>query len=176
MAIEGSNGRRDSNSLPGIKGIQKKAPTESSALQIFDRKTPPSSRVKSKISNSLHSDKCDKGNVPVLNSAVQNPSESSPQDVCYDPSPVQAISTTRQSRQPRSMVRAKSWDTQIENAFRYQIAGYRDEEECLPAPELLPEPGFVRCLVAKKTGFFMYFRQSRECSDKHLNKIKIYSY
>ena len=43
-------------------------------------------------------------------------------------------------------------------------------------PAVWPESGFVRCLKARKTGYFLYFRASRECVDKHLNKIKIYWY
>lgn len=34
----------------------------------------------------------------------------------------------------------------------------------------------IKCLIVKVTGFFMYFRQTRECEDKHLNKVKLYEY
>ncbi len=77
------------------------------------------------------------------------------------------------------MQRAKAWSPEVENAFRYQLAGFRDREEYLQSyeePELWPEEGLVRCLRAKKTGFFMYFRRTRECEDKHLNRIILYQY
>jgi hypothetical protein len=80
---------------------------------------------------------------------------------------------------PKGMSRAKQWSPEVENAYRYQIAGFRDLEDYIssyPEPESWPDSGFVKCLQNKTTGFFMYFRAGRECEDKHLNKIKIYTY
>ena len=31
--------------------------------------------------------------------------------------------------QPKSLIRPKSWSMEVENAYRFQIAGYRDEKE-----------------------------------------------
>lgn len=31
--------------------------------------------------------------------------------------------------QPKSLIRPKSWSTEVENAYRFQLAGYRDEKE-----------------------------------------------
>lgn len=31
--------------------------------------------------------------------------------------------------QPKSMMRPKTWSMEVENAYRYQLAGYRDEKE-----------------------------------------------
>ena len=33
------------------------------------------------------------------------------------------------NEQPKSLIRPKSWSTEVENAYRFQIAGYRDEIE-----------------------------------------------
>ena len=93
--------------------------------------------------------------------------------------PLTPSTETFHRRTPKSMSRAKTWNVDVENAFRFQEAGFLDYQDYLSdgheAPELWPTH-FIKCLKAKKTGFFLYFRNSRECSDKHLNKIKIYSY
>ena len=34
-----------------------------------------------------------------------------------------------QVEQPKSLIRPKSWSTEVENAYRFQLAGYRDEKE-----------------------------------------------
>jgi Meiosis-expressed len=80
--------------------------------------------------------------------------------------------------QPVSMQRAKTWTVDVENAYRYQLAGFKDSNEYLavhPDPERW-DTGMVKCLRAKSTGYFMYFRQTRECEDKHLNNVKLYVY
>eukprot|EP00603_Paraphysomonas_imperforata_P009474 CAMPEP_0114436680 /NCGR_PEP_ID=MMETSP0103-20121206/13590_1 /TAXON_ID=37642 ORGANISM="Paraphysomonas imperforata, Strain PA2" /NCGR_SAMPLE_ID=MMETSP0103 /ASSEMBLY_ACC=CAM_ASM_000201 /LENGTH=123 /DNA_ID=CAMNT_0001606983 /DNA_START=232 /DNA_END=603 /DNA_ORIENTATION=- len=80
---------------------------------------------------------------------------------------------------PSKMQRAKQWSPEVENAYRFQSAGFRDQveyEETYPAPEFWEETGFVRQLSVKTTGFFMYFRQTRECEDKYLGKTKLYFY
>jgi hypothetical protein len=88
-------------------------------------------------------------------------------------------STPSMKRKPIGMTRAQSWSLEVENAFRFQEAGFADFSEYAEAgyesPEIWPS-GFVKCLKAKKTGFFLYFRAHRECLDKHLNKVKIYTY
>ena len=80
------------------------------------------------------------------------------------------------------MKRATLWSIDVENTFRFQAAGWRDENEYLSdsnneSPDLFEDPfPCVKMLKSKKTGFFMYFRSTRECEDKHLGKIKIYEY
>ena len=84
-----------------------------------------------------------------------------------------------QNSKPVGMQRAKLWTLEVENAYRYQLAGFKDESEYLqtcPAPEMWPTGGMIKCLTVKATGFFMYFRQTRECEEKHLNKVKIYQF
>ena len=66
-----------------------------------------------------------------------------------------------------------------ENMYRLQLAGFKDVHEYLaihPEPELWENSGLFKCLRNKSTQFFMYFRATRECEDKHLNKVKIYTY
>ena len=88
-------------------------------------------------------------------------------------------STPSMKRKPTGMSRAQSWSIDVENAFRFQQAGFVDLSEYMElgndVPELWPS-GFVKCLKAKKTGFFLYFRAHRECHDKYLNKVKLYTY
>ena len=84
-------------------------------------------------------------------------------------------------RKPKSMKRAKQWNYQVENAYRYQSAGFRDIEEYMCYFDVIPEVWdeerlFVKMLRVKATGCYMYFRQTRECEDKYLPKIKLYEY
>ena len=86
--------------------------------------------------------------------------------------------TSLPQKKPKSMARAKLWSPEVENSYRYQLGGWRDIEEYISSygePECWLE-GLVRCLQNKKSGYFMYFRQTRECEDKHLNKVKVYTY
>jgi hypothetical protein len=74
--------------------------------------------------------------------------------------------------------RAKEWSPEIENIFRFQQAGFKTSDEYVlmhGQPEYWPESGFVRCLQASKTGYFLYFRPQRECLNNYINKVKIYS-
>lgn len=71
---------------------------------------------------------------------------------------------------PSGMSRAKEWTTEVENAYRFQLAGYKDEREYLEkydAPQRWESSGFVKCLQAKSTGYYMYFRlsDSVQCTD-----------
>lgn len=108
--------------------------------------------------------------------------------------------------QPKSMHRPKQWSTEVENAYRFQLAGYRDEMEYtshrnievgpnekqkrlyfrmdLITVEILqfikavkwPESGFVKKLQRRKDGYFYYYNRARECPDKDIPKCKIYVY
>jgi hypothetical protein len=83
------------------------------------------------------------------------------------------------STKPVGMQRAKIWSTFVENSYRFQLAGFRDLHEYLqhyPEPEFWEAGGFIKCLRARKTGYFMYFRKDRECADKHVNRIIMYQY
>jgi hypothetical protein len=72
-----------------------------------------------------------------------------------------------QLEQPKSLVRPTSWSIEVENAYRFQLAGYRDEKEykALRSADIdrWPETGFVKKLQRKKDGYFYYYDKSREC-------------
>jgi hypothetical protein len=85
------------------------------------------------------------------------------------------------------MARAREWGPEVEDAYRFQVAGYKDEAEALAlghAPiERWPDGGFVRKLVTKeslmqpaKGHSQLYFSKKRECEDKDLNQVKMYTY
>ncbi len=87
---------------------------------------------------------------------------------------------------PKGMKRANQWTPEVENLFRFQLAGFQDMHEYLefqaamygnaqPQPIEVWDTGFIRSLQNKNSNF-MYFRRTRECLDKFLNKVKIYSY
>lgn len=96
--------------------------------------------------------------------------------------PRSSSSSANNTSQPKRMTRASQWTADVENAFRFQCAGWRSAEEyCSEYDELQTWPAneygeFVKMLRVKKNGNFMYFRQTRECEDKHLNKVKLYEY
>ena len=84
------------------------------------------------------------------------------------------------------MTRAKEWSPEVEDAYRLQVAGYKDEGEALslghPPIERWPDGGFVRKLVTKeslvgaKGHSQLYFSKKRECEDGYLNQVKMYTY
>uniref|UniRef100_A0A8C5PIE6 Meiosis/spermiosis associated 1 n=1 Tax=Leptobrachium leishanense TaxID=445787 RepID=A0A8C5PIE6_9ANUR len=81
---------------------------------------------------------------------------------------------------PKSMIRAKLWSDEIENLYRFQTAGYRDEVEYkhvkqVDLVERWPESGFVKKLQRKDNTFY-YYNKLRECDDKEVHKVKIYAY
>jgi hypothetical protein len=72
-----------------------------------------------------------------------------------------------QISQPKSLYRPKSWSTEVENAYRFQLAGYRDELEYksvrkTESIDRWPETGFVKKLQRKKDGYFYYYNRARE--------------
>jgi Cys-tRNA synthase (O-phospho-L-seryl-tRNA:Cys-tRNA synthase) len=82
--------------------------------------------------------------------------------------------------QPKSVRRAKQWDIEVEEAYRFQIAGYRDALEYSQThPSITidrwPHNNYIKKLK-RKDGYFYYYNKERECPDKELHKIKLYSY
>ena len=86
---------------------------------------------------------------------------------------------------PTRMVRAREWSDEVEEAYRFQEAGYRDEREALalghPPIERWPDLGLVRKLVTRESlgtaaESKIYFSKRRECEDKDLSKVKLYAY
>ncbi|XP_058719671.1 meiosis expressed gene 1 protein homolog isoform X1 [Poecile atricapillus] len=87
---------------------------------------------------------------------------------------------TKADIKPKSMHRAKIWSDNVENLYRFQQAGYRDEVEYkqvkqVDEVECWPETGFVKKLQRRDNTFYYYNRQ-RECEDKDVHKVKVYVY
>ncbi|XP_025106161.1 meiosis expressed gene 1 protein homolog isoform X2 [Pomacea canaliculata] len=83
-------------------------------------------------------------------------------------------------RQPKSMTRPKIWSDEVEEAYRFQIAGYRDEVEYKEIQKTdhvdrWPHNGYIKKLV-RRDGYFYYYNKTRECPDKEIHKTKMYSY
>ncbi|XP_032545244.1 meiosis expressed gene 1 protein homolog isoform X1 [Chiroxiphia lanceolata] len=81
---------------------------------------------------------------------------------------------------PKSMHRAKTWSDDVENLYRFQQAGYRDEVEYkqvkqVDVVECWPETGFIKKLQRRDNTFF-YYNKQRECEDKDVHKVKVYVY
>ena len=88
---------------------------------------------------------------------------------------------------PTRMTRAREWNAEVEDAYRMQEAGYKDESDAIAlghAPiERWPDGGFIRKLVTKETlnnpakpPSQLYFPKRRECEDKDVPKVKLYQY
>uniref|UniRef100_UPI003AAB4093 meiosis expressed gene 1 protein homolog n=1 Tax=Centroberyx gerrardi TaxID=166262 RepID=UPI003AAB4093 len=81
---------------------------------------------------------------------------------------------------PKSMSRATGWTAEVENLYRFQQAGYRDELEYRQIKQVAvidkwPETGFVKKLQRRDNTFY-YYSRNRECQDKEVHKVKVYSY
>ncbi|KAI4890095.1 hypothetical protein NFI96_026334 [Prochilodus magdalenae] len=80
---------------------------------------------------------------------------------------------------PKSMSRAKQWTDEVENLYRFQQAGYRDEMEYRQITQLeidrWPETGFVKKLQRRDNTFY-YYNRKRECEDREVHKVKVYAY
>ncbi|XP_029020096.1 meiosis expressed gene 1 protein homolog [Betta splendens] len=85
---------------------------------------------------------------------------------------------TGSDSKPKSMSRAKTWTAEVENLFRFQQAGYRDELEYIQVKQgasidKWPETGFVKKLQRRDNTFYYYSRK-RECKDDEVHKVKVY--
>uniref|UniRef100_K7GDW9 Meiosis/spermiosis associated 1 n=2 Tax=Pelodiscus sinensis TaxID=13735 RepID=K7GDW9_PELSI len=81
---------------------------------------------------------------------------------------------------PKSISRAKKWSDEVENLYRFQQAGYRDEIEYKQVKQVdmvdrWPETGFVKKLQRRDNTFY-YYNKQRECEDKEVHKVKVYAY
>jgi hypothetical protein len=89
---------------------------------------------------------------------------------------------------PTRMSRAREWTIDVENAFRLQEAGFRDEDEARSLghpplerwpPQQAGKEGLIRKLATKETlgreaPTQIYFSKRRECEDKDLPRVKLY--
>ncbi|NXG66296.1 MEIG1 protein, partial [Hemiprocne comata] len=81
---------------------------------------------------------------------------------------------------PKSVHHAQKWSDDVENLYRFQQAGYRDEVEYkqvkqVDTVEYWPETGFVKKLQRRDNTFYYYDKQ-RECEDEEVHKVKVYVY
>ncbi|XP_043570137.1 meiosis expressed gene 1 protein homolog isoform X1 [Chiloscyllium punctatum] len=88
--------------------------------------------------------------------------------------------TQGQEVKPKFMSRAKQWTEEIENLYRFQQAGYRDEIEYKQVKQVdgvdrWPDTGYVKKLQRRDNTFYYYSRK-RECEDKEVQKVKVYAY
>eukprot|EP00743_Colponemidia_sp_Colp-15_P006588 GILK01007099.1.p2 GENE.GILK01007099.1~~GILK01007099.1.p2 ORF type:complete len:119 (+),score=9.42 GILK01007099.1:23-379(+) len=98
-------------------------------------------------------------------------------------SSIPAAATTRQAKpttpmKPTSMTRAKDWSADVEEAFRLQFCGWQSLDEYVTSfgePERWADTNFISKLRKKQNGFFVYWKKTRECEDKDLRKVKLYS-
>jgi hypothetical protein len=57
--------------------------------------------------------------------------------------------------------------------------GFRDLDEYLSTkgmPDVWANTGFYKMLCCKDTGYFVYFKEQRMLEDKHLARVKTFSY
>uniref|UniRef100_A0A8V0XP47 Meiosis/spermiosis associated 1 n=1 Tax=Gallus gallus TaxID=9031 RepID=A0A8V0XP47_CHICK len=89
-----------------------------------------------------------------------------------------SAATSKADIKPKSICHAKKWSDEVENLYRFQQAGYRDEVEYkqvkqVDTVECWPETGFVKKLQRKDNTFY-YYNKQRECEDKDVHKVKVY--
>ncbi|XP_018611227.1 meiosis expressed gene 1 protein homolog [Scleropages formosus] len=90
------------------------------------------------------------------------------------------VSRVDGNAKPKSMSRAKQWTGEVENLYRFQQAGYRDELEYKQVKQVeridrWPETGFVKKLQRRDNTFY-YYNRKRECDDRDVHKVKVYTY
>ncbi|XP_040403867.1 meiosis expressed gene 1 protein homolog isoform X1 [Cygnus olor] len=109
---------------------------------------------------------------------------STSRDEVLDPSNVKKAEASavmaKADLKPKSIRHAKNWSDEVENLYRFQQAGYRDEFEYkqvkqVDTVECWPETGFVKKLQRRDNTFY-YYNKQRECEDKEVRKVKVYIY
>ena len=73
----------------------------------------------------------------------------------------------------------REWSDIVEEAYRFQLAGYKDQKEYLTVNKLdsvdrWPHNNYVKKL-RRRDGNFYYYNRHRECADKDLRTIRIYA-
>ncbi|KAF7656104.1 hypothetical protein LDENG_00046260 [Lucifuga dentata] len=89
------------------------------------------------------------------------------------------MSCATDSNSEKFMSRAKEWTADVENLFRFQAAGYRDELEYRQVKQVdlvdrWPDTGFVKKLQ-RRDGTFYFYSRKRECQDSDIRNVKIYA-
>lgn len=83
------------------------------------------------------------------------------------------------SVQPRGRIRrAKVWNDEVEEAFRLQQSGWLHVEEYKSVHGELErwDNRAIKCTRVKSNGYFTYWRRDRECQDKYIPRVKLYSF
>ncbi|RHY86670.1 hypothetical protein DYB31_016227, partial [Aphanomyces astaci] len=70
--------------------------------------------------------------------------------------------------EPTKMYRPKEWSPEVEEDINDYKNKYGDPDRW--------ENGFIRCTRVKASGYYTYWRNTRECEDKHLIKVKVFEY
>lgn len=119
--------------------------------------------------------------------SVQSPTK---HEIVFDPSVSEDLQTyspvvpQTQSPPPKptGITRPSHWDEHVEEAFRFQTAGYRDVMEYCHVQSCSdgevkrwPHNNYIKMLKSR-TGAFIYFNKTRECMDKDIHKCKVFNY
>lgn len=77
-------------------------------------------------------------------------------------------------------MRPRDWSPEVEDLYRLQFCGWRDETEYAQVygePERWPKVdgagGFISKVQLKTNGYYTYWRKWRECEDKHLGRVTV---
>jgi hypothetical protein len=77
-----------------------------------------------------------------------------------------------------SVPRARRWSEEVEDLYRLQYAGWRDEDEYRDAYGEIQRhsdaPHFISTTRLKGNGYYVYWRKHRELEDKHVGRVKLY--
>uniref|UniRef100_A0A674E123 Meiosis/spermiogenesis associated 1 n=1 Tax=Salmo trutta TaxID=8032 RepID=A0A674E123_SALTR len=89
-------------------------------------------------------------------------------------------SLLRWQRNAKVHEQSQTWTDEVENLYRFQQAGYRDELEYKQVKQVdlidrWPETGFVKKLQRRDNTFY-YYNRKRECEDREVHKVKVYAY
>lgn len=86
----------------------------------------------------------------------------------------------RRLPEPKSENNASSWSPEVEEAYRFQVAGYRSIEEYMATTGLQVERwqhnNFVKKLKKRGSECWNYFDKERECAEKDIEYVTVYRY
>uniref|UniRef100_T1JE87 Snurportin-1 n=1 Tax=Strigamia maritima TaxID=126957 RepID=T1JE87_STRMM len=73
--------------------------------------------------------------------------------------------------------RANVWSNVVEDAYRFQVAGFKDENEYketmgVTEVDRWPNTGFVKKLQ-RRDGMYYYFDKERECPEQEVGRVKL---
>jgi hypothetical protein len=95
------------------------------------------------------------------------------------PTPTTTKTAPTSARQPTGMKRASVWTPDVEESYRLQQVGFRTVHEYMEVygePERWASNNWLKTLRVKESGYYTYWREWRECEDKFVPRIKIFTY